>query len=85
MVKVWLQILSSAHMLAITYGIFYLSAGGLATYLHVDYFRSRIPSNIPVHAISDAGYVCISIHTHTHTYPHACTTYTNTQRISQLS
>ena len=61
MVKVWLQILSSTHVLAITYGIFYLSAGGLATYLHVDYFRSRVPSNIPlVHAISDAGYVYVT-------------------------
>ncbi|XP_065887895.1 uncharacterized protein [Dysidea avara] len=32
------------------------SAGGLATYLHADYVRSKVPSQIPVHAIADAGY-----------------------------
>ncbi|XP_065888663.1 uncharacterized protein [Dysidea avara] len=32
------------------------SAGGLATYLHADYVRSKVSSHIPVHAIADAGY-----------------------------
>eukprot|EP00118_Oscarella_pearsei_P024870 m.306977 g.306977 ORF g.306977 m.306977 type:complete len:383 (+) comp41795_c0_seq1:77-1225(+) len=32
------------------------SAGGLSTYLHLDYFRSRIPASIPVHGLPDAGY-----------------------------
>ncbi|XP_065887728.1 uncharacterized protein [Dysidea avara] len=32
------------------------SAGGLATYLHADYVRSKVPTQIPVHAIADAGY-----------------------------
>lgn len=32
------------------------SAGGLSTYLHLDRFRERIPSNIPVRGLADAGY-----------------------------
>jgi len=32
-----------------------ISAGGLATYLHADYVRSKVPDDIPVHAIADAG------------------------------
>ena len=47
------------------------SAGGLATYFHADHFRSRIPSNIPVHVLADGGYVlsCVHViyrHIHTH-------------------
>ena len=34
---------------------FIFSAGGLATYLHADYVRSKVPTQIPVHAIADAG------------------------------
>ncbi|XP_065888037.1 uncharacterized protein [Dysidea avara] len=33
------------------------SAGGVSTYLHVDHVRKMIPSDIPMHAIADAGYV----------------------------
>ena len=43
------------------FGIFIFSAGGLATYLHADYIRSKIPSSIPVHAIADAGYVLLCV------------------------
>ena len=32
------------------------SAGGLSTYLHLDYFRARVPASIPVHGLPDAGY-----------------------------
>ena len=37
--------------------MFLVTAGGLATYLHADFVRSKIPSNTPVHAIADAGSV----------------------------
>ena len=47
------------------YIIFVISAGGLATYLHVDYIVSTlIPENIPVHVIVDGGYVYNIFHTH---------------------
>ena len=42
---------------SITYVIFIFSAGGLSTYIHADHFRSRIPKDIPVNAMADAGYV----------------------------
>jgi len=32
------------------------SAGGLSTYLHLDRFRQRIPANIPVRGLADAGF-----------------------------
>ena len=32
------------------------SAGGLAAILHADYFRSRVPGNIPVYVLSDGGF-----------------------------
>ncbi|XP_065886637.1 uncharacterized protein [Dysidea avara] len=34
---------------------FIFSAGGLATYLHADYVRSKLPPEIPVNVIADAG------------------------------
>ena len=32
------------------------TAGGHATYLHVDRIRKMIPSDIPLHGFADAGY-----------------------------
>ncbi|XP_065888301.1 uncharacterized protein [Dysidea avara] len=40
------------------------SAGGLSTYLHADRVRKMIPSNIPMHAIADAGYFIDVPNTH---------------------
>jgi len=33
------------------------SAGGVATYIHLDHVRAAIPQNIPVHGLADAGYL----------------------------
>ena len=63
----------------ITYGIFIFSAGGLSTYIHVDYFRSRIPKDIPVNAMADAGYVCTIYFPCMHLHKQ------HTQRIPELS
>ena len=49
--------LANNNTLSITYVIFIFSAGGLAIFIHTDYFRSRIPKEIPVYAMADAGYV----------------------------
>ena len=48
--------MANPQYIAISFNLF-ITAGGLATYLHADTVRSKIPSNIPVNAISDAGYV----------------------------
>jgi len=32
------------------------SAGGLSTYLHLDYVRTLIPQHIPLHGLADAGW-----------------------------
>lgn len=32
------------------------SAGGLSTYLHLDYVRKKVPTNIKVKGVPDAGY-----------------------------
>lgn len=43
------------------------SAGGLATYLHLDYVRSRFP-NIDVHGLADAGYFIDAANTNNQMY-----------------
>ena len=60
-IAIWFQIIyirifsTRDHMPLLM--LFYLLAGGVATYIHADHFRSRIPKNIPVNAMADAGYV----------------------------